>query len=283
MVTIRRTFKLFRLNTISLPEDLKWISEIANSGLELSDTLPLPYGHRHHLLFEAKEFNEHLLLVFASFAIGDRPDIINTANMNIESSPLNDYQEFVTYSYALIWKGKSDYLLLLDMIRGGITQGAISKYLHVIFEKLGMNVKIEISPISADEDFFTRVKSLERITSFTIKFKRHDNPGISRAVNVLAEKADEAEAGSVEAVTRSRWGGTLRYDKGIIPWGKEQKETGEAEKLSVTGFLNQKPYSLASDRMDQKYSVTVEVGKNGKPQSTDLFGKLSAVVEEIFF
>ncbi len=282
MPTTRRTFKLFRINTTGLPEGSHWIATIADIRSAIA-RMPLSYSYRSHVLWEIKEFNGHLLLVFASFAIGDRPDIIDTANMNIESNPLNEHQEIVTYSYVLIWKGKGDYLLLLDTIRGGITQGAILKYLYLIFEKVGINVRMDLSPISADEDFFTRVKSLDRITSFTIKFKRHENPGISRALNVLAEKADEAEAGSVEATTKSLPRGTLRADKGVIPWGKEQKEIGEAEKLSVVGVLNKEPYSLASDKMYEKYVVTVDVGKNGKPKSSDLFGKLSDLVGEIFF
>lgn len=284
MITVQRTFKLFRLDVDNVPSDISLVSALeVYAGRCMSETLPLSWRSRYHLVHDVKKRGALLLMVFASYAIGDHPDVINTTNMAIQPNPLSDDQEMITYSHAVVWQGTSGYLLLLDTIRGGFSKGGMDKFLKECFRSMGVSAPIDMVAVSPEEDFYTRVRNFDRVVSFSIRFKRHDNPGISRALNNIADKADEAGAASVETVTKSFRGGSLSVDKGMIPWGKEQMELGEVDRLSAEGYLNDRECRLSTDRLDQKYVVNVEAGRNGKPRSADLFKQLSDIVEEIFF
>jgi hypothetical protein len=288
----RRSFKLYRVEVRGLPNNAQWMTAVFEYFKGEPIHSPVAYASKYHILHEAKIQHQRLRLVFASYSLGDRPDVIDTSSMKIKPSPLDEDQANVSYTHAMAWKGKESSLLLLEINNAGIGKAALSVFLGNLLT-VGEETKTDtekqerarvfIDPVSGDEDFFARVKHFDRIISFSLKFLRQSNPGIPRAINDLASKMDESRAGSVEITARPEFGESIPTDVGIIPHGETLREQEEVDQLKATGYRNNQEDTLNSNKMEEKYRIDALVGRGGKIRSDDVFGKLAAIVEEIVF
>jgi len=131
MATSWRTFRLYEgeitgiSNKANFPEE--FMTSLAQKPKRFK--LVLPYGRKKHLLESAKKKNERLQMVFVSYALGDRSDVINTDDLSIEPSPLRENQANVTYTHVLSWQNEQGKaLFLLESINTGIGHSALSNY-----------------------------------------------------------------------------------------------------------------------------------------------------------
>jgi hypothetical protein len=273
-----------------LPEHVEWMSEIVQC-FKANPRSPISYGAKEHMLHQAEIKDKRLRLIFISYALGDRPDVINTSNMQVEPSPLKKSQAIVTYTHAIAYQGSEEPRVLLEIVNTGIGAGACCVCLgNLLTDCLQKNdpenksrVRVYMKPITGEEDFFERLKKSDRVVSFTIRFPRHENPGISSAINNLSAKMNESNVGSAEVTSRPIAGETLPTDKGIIPHGKNLKAQNEVEYFRAETVTNNRTDKLRSNKMDEKYVVKAEVIDNRRVNSNDMFGQLSRIVEEVFF
>lgn len=282
MPTAEIKVDIFRLTISGLQSNSDYCDLIMAAATDLrSDTkaVTITVNRKTHALSDfrkSESYQNCIGLRFLSYKSGHRPDILNTQDFSLQSSPLAPDQANVEWTHALVGTDPSrpgKFLLLLENNFHGIHSGTLEYYLQRLLRKIsptklakvGQAVVVSLTS-EPGVQFIQRLHDLDRISTATLRVVR-PNPGWRDLESLLSEEADESDARRIDLEMAARRGASLSKKEGLVARILQKFTNRTLDYAAISGNRNGKPDSFNTDKLGKKAMATVE---------TDSFGQIDA-------
>jgi hypothetical protein len=288
MAVKTRSVDFFRLVISGLRPETSYVTFLS----ALFDSLPetssrvVELGGKTHYLQRIEQKEGSAQLLFVSFKLGERPDVVDTGTLAITPTPLAPTQTHAEWTHALLQPPIDGvYRLLIERQRLGIWPQSIEDYFNELIQRrlvaspandfreasdVPVSVSIEVEPT---ETFLNRIDSAERIKSVTVRIVR-PNPGYGDLETELGDLLKESDAQRTDITVSARRNASLKKEEGVVALLHDLEETRKLGVAKAEIVEDGKQVALSTTTMGRKGVIKVKTDANGNLAHDSVFSAM---------
>ena len=257
----RRKLEVYRLTISGLKPNVSYLQLLqkARSNIKSEQMAVQSAGDKSNALYETKMANGSLWMRFFSYSPGDRPDVINTTNLNIKPNPLGTNETQLYWTHALVSPLGQRIVMLIERVQTGMWPSRIESYMQWLIDhpsnkklvagsqgKPGEPITVTLE-LEADKSFMLQVEAMDRIISATVRIVR-PNPGWKDYDNLLSQEAQDSDAHYADVSMHARRNASLAKTKGIVQAMKDLDKNKKLGRAEVEGEIAGERKAISTEK-----------------------------------
>lgn len=247
------------------------------------DDLQYDGATKQHFLHEVVASGQGLFLRFISYRSGHRPDIVNTSDLTLRTTPLKRTETGVEWTNCWLGKKHGRHYLIVERNSTGIWPTTIEEYLQWFLGRMlpdfAEYLVVTLEPEPGPE-FVSRLENLDRIMVATYRVTR-PNPGWSDLESEMARESQDSDARKTEVSMYAKRGGTLSKVNGIVKAIRDSFAERRLDHAKIKGERSGIPETLNTDKLVLHRYIRFRLDAFGQVDHKDAMKKMVKMFDEM--